>query len=95
MEDSRSREREWGEGKIDPRGCGHINKDEIKEVLRKMPNGKAEGPDQISVEIWKCLGEEGLEWLTALFNVIFSTAKMPKKWRSSTVIPLYKNKGDI
>ena len=60
-----------------------------------MPNGKAEGPDQIPVEVWKCLGEEGLEWLTELFNVIFRTAKMPKEWRVSTVIPLYKNKGDI
>ena len=30
-----------------------------------------------------------------LFNVIFRTAKMPREWRSSTVIPLYKNKGDI
>ena len=45
--------------------------------------------------MWKCLGEEGLEWLTELFNVIFRTAKMPKEWRSSIVIPLYKNKGDI
>jgi len=41
------------------------------------------------------LGEEGLEWLTDIFNVIFRTAKMPKEWRSSTVILLYKNKGDI
>ena len=30
-----------------------------------------------------------------LFNVIFRTAKMPEEWRSSMVIPLYKNKGDI
>jgi len=60
-----------------------------------MPNGKAESPDQIPVKVWKCLGEEGLEWLTELFNVIFTTAKIAEKWRSSTVIPLYKNKVDI
>ena len=40
-------------------------------------------------------GGKGLEWLTELFNVIFRTDKMPKEWRSSTIIPLYKNKGDI
>ena len=74
---------------------GHINKDEIKKALKKMTSGKAEGPDQILVEVWKCLGEEGLEWLTKLCNVIFRTAKMHKKWTSSIVIPLYKNKGDI
>ena len=60
-----------------------------------MTNGKVEGSDQIPVEVWKCLGEDGLEWLTELFNVIFRTVKMPKEWRSSTIIPLYKNKGDI
>ena len=29
------------------------------------------------------------------FQCLFRTAKMPEEWRSSTVIPLYKNKGDI
>ena len=60
-----------------------------------MANVKLEGPDQIPMEVWKCLGEAGLEWLSELFNVIFRTAKMPREWRASTVIPLYKNKGDI
>ena len=41
------------------------------------------------------MGKVGLEWLTELFNVIYRTAKMPREWRTSTVIPLYKNKGDI
>jgi len=95
MVDSRSIERECGERSMDSRECCHISTDEIKEAMRKMPNGKAEGPDQIPVEVWKCLHEEGLEWLTELFNVIFRIAKMPEEWRSSTVIPLYKNKGDI
>ena len=60
-----------------------------------MTNGKVEGPDQILVEVWKCLGEEGLKWLAELFNVILKTAKIPREWRSSTVMPLYKNKVDI
>ena len=44
-----------------------------------MTNGKTKGPDQIPVEVWKGLGEEGLKWLTELFNVILRTAKMPKE----------------
>ena len=79
VEDVRSRERECSERRLDPRLCGHISKDEIKEALKKMANGKAEGPDQIPVEVWKYLGEEGLEWLTELFNVILRIAKMPKE----------------
>jgi len=59
-----------------------------------MKAGKAVGPDGIPVELWKCIGEEGLEWLTDLFNVIFKIAKMLQEWRVSSVITLCKNKGD-
>jgi len=60
-----------------------------------MANGKAVGPNQIPVEVWKFMGEVGLDWLTELFNVICRTGKMPRESRASTVIPLYKNKEDI
>jgi len=60
-----------------------------------MKEGKTVGPDGIHVEIWKSLGEEGVEWLTTFFNVIFKTSTMPQEWRYSTIIPLYKNKGGV
>jgi len=60
-----------------------------------MTNRKVGGPDQIPVEVWKCLGEEGLKWLAKIFNIIFRTAKMSREWRFSIVISLYKNKGDV
>ena len=65
-----------------------ITREEVKEALRKMKSGKAVGPDNIPVEVWKSLGEEGVAWLTDFFNVIFKTAKMPQEWRYSTIIPL-------
>ena len=76
MEDFRSRLRESSEWHLDSRLCEPISKDEIKETLKNMANEKVEGLDQIPVEVWKCLGEEGLEWLTHLFNVICRTTKM-------------------
>jgi len=60
-----------------------------------MKSDKAVGPDLIPIEVWKCLGEVEVDWLTVLFNVIFRTAKMPSECRISTVIPLYKDKGNI
>ena len=76
------------------RPCRHITKEEVKETLRKMNVVKAVGPDNTPVEIWKSLGEEGLEWLTNFFNIIFESATMPQEWRHSILIPLYKSKGD-
>jgi len=67
-----------GEESSEQSADDHITKEEIREALQKMSNGKAVGTDQIPVEVWKFLGEVGLEWLTELFNVIFRTAKMPR-----------------
>ena len=56
-----SRGGEGSDRHVEPRVCSHITKDEIKEALKKMANGEAEGPDQIPVEVWKYLGDTGLE----------------------------------
>ncbi|KAK3571838.1 hypothetical protein QTP86_020466 [Hemibagrus guttatus] len=44
-----------------------IRKDEVRKALKRMKSGKAVGPDDIQVEVWKCLGEAAVE-LTSLFN---------------------------
>ena len=41
------------------------------------------------------LGESGIVWLIDLFNKILKTNKMPNEWRKSTLVPIYKNKGDV
>ena len=60
-----------------------------------MKNVKAVGPNDIPIEVWRCLGKFGIEWLTNLFNIIMKSKQMPNQWRKSTLIPLFKNKGDI
>ncbi|KAK3553367.1 hypothetical protein QTP70_003532 [Hemibagrus guttatus] len=45
-----------------------IRKDEVRKALKRMKSGKAVGPDDIPVEVWKCLGEAAVEFLTNLFN---------------------------
>lgn len=72
-----------------------IQKCEVKMALKKMGLKKAEGPDGIPIEVWKSFGEKGIDWLTMLFNKIWRSNKMPGAWRKSTLIPLYKNKGDV
>lgn len=41
------------------------------------------------------MGDDGLSWLTKLFNKILRTKKIPDEWRKSIMVPIYKNKGDI
>jgi hypothetical protein len=60
-----------------------------------MKTGKALGPDDIPIEVWRCLGDIAIMWLTKLFNTIFRSNKMPDEWRRSILVPIFKNKGDI
>ncbi|XP_071739812.1 uncharacterized protein [Rutidosis leptorrhynchoides] len=76
------------------RDCEEINHEEVRMALRKMGRNKAVGPDQIPIKAWWCLGDDGIRWLTCLFNKMFRSSKMPMEWRLSETIPINKNKGD-
>nr|GEZ56651.1 craniofacial development protein 2-like [Tanacetum cinerariifolium] len=43
-----------------------INHGEVRAALRKMGRNKAVGLDQIPIEAWRGLGDEGVKWLTCL-----------------------------
>ncbi|KAK3523471.1 hypothetical protein QTP86_033592 [Hemibagrus guttatus] len=57
-----------------------------------MKSGKAVGPDDILVEVWKCLGEAAVEFLTSLFNRVLESERIPEEWRS-VLVPIFKNNG--
>jgi hypothetical protein len=48
-----------------------IQESEVKEALKMMKGGKAMGSDCIPIEVWKCLRDIAIIWLTKLFNHIF------------------------
>jgi hypothetical protein len=58
-----------------------------------MKGGKAMGPHCIPIEVWRCLGDIPIVWLTKLFNLIFRANKMLEEWRRSILVPIFKNKG--
>ncbi|KAK3530456.1 hypothetical protein QTP86_024366, partial [Hemibagrus guttatus] len=72
-----------------------IRKNEVSKALKRMKSGKAFGPDDIPVEVWKCLGEAAVEFLTSLFNRVLERERMPEEWRRSVLVPIFKNKGDV
>ena len=67
---------------------------EVKNALRRMKKGKVVGPDELPIEIWKCMGKIGIKFLTRLFNRLLMGERMPEESRMSVLIPIYKNKGD-
>ena len=72
-----------------------IQEAEIWEALKRMKGVKAMGPDGIPIEMWRCLGDIAMVWLTKLFNLIFRSNKMLEEWRRNILVPILKNKGNI
>ncbi|XP_068245556.1 uncharacterized protein [Palaemon carinicauda] len=72
-----------------------VTKREVVQAVKKMKNSKAAGLDNIPVEVWKSLGEKGIDVLWDLMQKIFNQEKMPQEWRGSLIIHIYKGKGDI
>jgi hypothetical protein len=72
-----------------------IQESKVKDALKRMKGGKAMGPDEIPIEVWRSLGDVAIVWLTKLFNLIFQSNKMLDEWRRNILAPIFKNKGDV
>ena len=72
-----------------------VDEEEVKTAMKKMKRGKAVSTDNIPIEAWRVIGGKGIEILTDVFRQVMTKEKMPDEWRNSTLIPIFKNKGDI
>ena len=71
---------------------GPIQFDEVLYAVRKLRNGKASGPDDISAEMLK--SHNGIaEWLWDIVNKCWTEQIFHQDWKLAEVVPLYKNKG--
>ena len=95
MNEENERERRLDVAESINRDVGRISMDEVRMAMKKMKNGKAVGPDDIPVEAWRCLGEMAVRFLNSLCNRILAGERMPEEWRKSTLVPIFKNKGDV
>ena len=71
-----------------------VSRKKVKNALRRMKTGKAVGPDELPIKVWKCMGEIGIKFVTRLFNRLLLGERMPEEWRMIVLITIYKNKGD-
>ena len=70
---------------------GPIQFDEVLNAVRKLKNGKASGPDDISAEMLK--SHIGIaEWLWDIVNKCWTEENLPQDWKLAEFVPLYKSK---
>ena len=74
--------------------CELIIEREVEEAIRNMKVGKAAGPSEIVVEMLKAAGNKGVKIMTKICNHIVREGAMPREWELSTLVPIYKGKGD-
>ena len=93
MNEENNRDPRTEEAEVVNKEVNCVSREEVKNALRRMKKGKAVGPDELPVEVWKCMGKMGIKFLTRLFNRLLMSERMPEQWRS-VLIRIYKNKGD-
>ena len=94
MNDENNRDPGTEEAEVVNEGLNCVSREEVKNALKRMKKGKAVGPDELPVEVWKCMGKMGIKFLTRLFNRLLMGERMPEEWRRNALISIYKNKGD-
>ena len=71
-----------------------ILRSEVEESLKSAKTGKAPGIDEITIEIIKAAGEDGVEMLWRVCRTVWKDGIAPMEWRQSIIIPIWKRKGD-
>ena len=94
MNEENNRDPRTEEAEVVNKEVNCVSREEVKNALRRMIKDKAVGPDELPVEVWKCVGKMGTKFLTRLFNRLLMGERMPEEWRRSMLIPIYKNKGN-
>src|SRR4029077_11194203 len=64
--------------------CGpseKISEVAVREGVGAQKIGKAAGPSGIVSEMLKASGDEGITWMTSLFNKIIAEGKIPDDWK--------------
>ena len=93
MNEENNRDTRTEEAEVVNEEVNCVGREKVKNALRRMKKDKAVGPDELPVEVWKCMIKMGIEFLTRLFNRLLMDERMPEEWRRSVLIPIYKNKG--
>ena len=66
----------------------------VKKAISQMKAGKAPGPSGIVVEMIRAAGDTGASMSCDLAFAIIHDGKVPSDWEQSSIVCLYKGKGN-
>ena len=90
-------ENEWSDSIDASKIEGAVRRTEVEEVrcaMNQMKIGKASGLCGVALEMFKAGGNKCLKSLTNIFNDILFKNKLPEEWMLSSLVPIFKGKGD-
>ena len=97
MEKLMNAENEWGESidasKVED-AARRIEVEEVWCAVNHMKIRKARGPSEVAIELFKAGEDKCLKSLTGIFNDILFKVKLPEEWMLSSLVLIFKGKGD-
>ena len=82
---------------MDPKNQIEIIKQGVDEIIgendliEKLKQGKASGPDHLSSKVLKCCAKPLSSIFCTLFNLSLKLCKIPVSWKTSKIIPVPKS----
>ena len=71
-----------------------ITEMEVEKAIGQMKSRRAGGPTELVGEIIRAANQVGVKKMTEICNMVVDERKIPKDWELSTLLPIYKGKGD-
>ena len=68
----------------------NITMTELRKAIAQLKKKKSPGPDGITNEMLKYLGNTALQKLLDIFNHSWKSGEVPQCWREATMIPVLK-----
>ena len=70
-----------------------FNRTSVEREIRRLPLGKASGPDGNPAELVTAGGEVMVEIMALFLRIVHYHAVIPSEWRRAYIVPVFKKKG--
>ena len=97
MEQLKNVENDWSDSSDASKVEGAVRRIVVEErrcAMNRMNIGKASGSSEVALEMFKACGDKCLKSLTTMFNDILFKEKLQEEWMLSSLVPIFKGKGD-